>query len=295
MATEKTSINIRHIITEIRIAVRLGIETLKLLKQAGWMNLVVISTMAAILSIFGVLFRSSMAVSSFLDQLGTELEISVYLKDSASPKEVVSNIKSYSEVDRVQLITKDEAWAKMQKQMKVPPIDNPLPNTLHVKLKKQEYSADMVKKLSALKEVEDVRFTKDLADKLKTASDIGKLITLVILFILGGLTMFVISNTINLAIQSMKTEIEIMRLMGVSNWHIRAPFILQGDLYGMSGAGLALIPLDITQTYLEKAATFLGLQLNSFDMYVVMLIVFVLGIIVGAGGSLISVKRYLKI
>ena len=285
----------KNLITDLRIMLRIIAEMVKLLTQAGWMNLVVITTMAAILSIFGALFRSSLAVSSFIDQIGTDLEISVYVKNSANTKDAIYKIKALPEVSRVSLTTKEKAWEQMKQQMKVPDIANPLPDTLHVKVKKQEYSQSVIEKVKKFDEVEDVRFMKDLADKIKVASDIGKAITLVVLFILGGLTMFVISNTINLAIQSKKTEIEIMRLMGVYNWYIRAPFILQGGLYGFAGAILALIPLKFIQGYLDNMAAFLGLVNGTGALYVVMLSIFILGVIVGAGGSLISVRKYLKI
>ena len=285
----------KNLITDLRIMFRIIAETIKLLTQAGWMNLVVITTMAAILSIFGVLFRTSITVSSFINQIGSDLEISVYVKDNANTKDAIFRIKSLPEVSRVRLTTKEAAWEEMKKQMKVPNMKNPLPDTLHVKVKKQEYSAPVIEKIKKMDEIEDVRFTKNLADKIKVASDIGKAVTLVVLIILGGLTMFVISNTVNLAIQSKKTEIEIMRLMGVYNWYIRAPFIFQGGLYGFAGAILALIPLNITQGYLDEMAAFLGLTNSDWALYIVMFSVFVLGVLVGAGGSLISVKKYLKV
>ena len=285
----------KNLITDIRIMFRIIAEMVKLLTQAGWMNLVVITTMAAILSIFGVLFRTSLTMSSFINQIGSDLEISVYVKDNANTKDAIFRIKSLPEVSRVRLTTKDKAWAEMKKQMQVPDIKNPLPDTLHVKVKKQEYSAPVIEKIKNMDEVEDVTFTKDLADRIRIASDIGKAVTLVVLLILGGLTMFVISNTVNLAIQSKKTEIEIMRLMGVYNWYIRAPFILQGGLYGFVGAILALIPLNLMQGYLNKMAAFLGLTNSDIALYLVMFSVFVLGVLVGAGGSLISVRKYLKV
>ena len=285
----------KNLITDIRIMFRIGAETIKLLSQAGWMNLVVITTMAAILSIFGSLFRSSIALSSFINQIGSDLEISAYVKNSSSTKDAIFRIKSLPEVTKVSLTTKEKAWADMKQQMKVPNIPNPLPDTLHVKVKKQEYTTAAIKKIKSMDEIEDVRFTKDLAEKIQRASDISNFITLIVLFILGGLTMFVISNTINLAIQSKKTEIEIMRLMGVYNWYIRAPFILQGGLYGFAGAVIALFPINFLQSELDKLAAFLGLVNGTNALSMVMLSVFVLGVFVGAGGSLISVRKYLKV
>ena len=285
----------KSLITDLRISMRIFAEMIKLLTQAGWMNFLVIAVMAAILSIFGTLFRTSLSVSSFIDQIGTDMEISVYIKNNASTKDAIYRIKQLPEVSRVSLTKKETAWAEMKKQMNVPDIANPLPDTLHVKVKKQEYTDSVINKVKTFDEVEDVRFMKDLANKIKIASDIGKIVTLIVLFILGGLTMFIISSTINLAIQSKKTEIEIMRLMGVYNWYIRAPFIMQGGLYGFAGAILALIPLKIVQTELNKLASYLGLVNSDGGMYLVMFCIFVLGVIVGAGGSLISVRKSLKV
>ena len=285
----------KNLITDLRIMMRIVAEMVKLLSQAGWMNLVVIAIMAAILSIFGTLFKTSISISSFIDQIGTDMEISVYVKNSANTKDAIFRIKQLPEVARVSLTTKEQAWADMKKQMNVPDIANPLPDTLHVKVKKQEYTDAVIGKIKKFDEVEDVRFMKDLSDKIKVASDIGKVVTLIVLFILGGLTMFIISSTINLAIQSKKTEIEIMRLMGVYNWYIRAPFIMQGGLYGFAGAILALLPLKFVQGELDNLASYLGLVNGTGGMYLVMFSLFVLGVIVGAGGSLISVRKYLKI
>ena len=104
----------KSLITDIRIMLRIAAETIKLLTQAGWMNLVVITTMAAILSIFGVLFRSSIAISSFIDQIGSDLEISVYVKNNASTKDAIFRIKSLHEVARVTLTTKEKEKSVIQ-------------------------------------------------------------------------------------------------------------------------------------------------------------------------------------
>ena len=95
----------KNLITDIRIMLRIAAETIKLLSQSGWMNLIVITTMAAILTIFGSLFRSSLALSSFIDQIGTDMEISVYVKNNASTKDAIFRVKSLPEVARVSLTT----------------------------------------------------------------------------------------------------------------------------------------------------------------------------------------------
>lgn len=291
----KKTAQAKSIITEIRIFLRILSETTKGFIRAGWMNLIIISTMAAILSIFGCLFRTSMAVGTLIDTIGSDLEISVYVKPDANTSGVMSEIRKIETVDKVKLITRETAWNEMKKQYKVPDIKNPLPDTLHVRLKKEGDPEKVISEIKTVKGIEDIRFSRDLANKIKVVSDIGHAATLIVLIILGSLTMFIISNTIQLEIQSKKEEIEIMRLMGVNNWYIKAPFIFQGCFYGISGAFLALIPLNILQGYLLKANDFFGIQSGDMGVQIVMLSLFAMGAVVGAGGSLISVKKYLNV
>lgn len=247
----------KNIITELRIVIRIIRETFKGFKQTGFMNIVIITTMAAILSIFGCLFRTSLGLNKFIDEMGNVLEISVYLKPQANAQKVVQSVRKIPHVQRIKLIKKERAWGDLKKQMTLPRIDNPLPDTLHVKISKQQYLNDAAKSLKKLKEVEDIRYAQDLAQKMRAVHDISSSVTFVTILLLGGLTMFIISNTIQLVIQSRKQEIEIMRLMGVNNWYIKAPYIIQGAFYGFTGAILSLIPLNILQVYLEKAHSFL--------------------------------------
>jgi cell division transport system permease protein len=285
----------KDLITEIRILVRVLTETIKAIKQTGWINIVIITTMAAILSIFGCLFRTSLGLNNFISEMGTVLEVSVYVKPNADTQRLVRKIQSMDHIKRLQLKTKEQAWAEMKNQMNMPVIKNPLPDTLHVKVSKQIYMDGIVNRIKSYNEVEDVRYAKDMAEKIKVVSDIGNIVMLVVMLILGGLTVFIISNTIHLAIQSKKNEIEIMRLMGVTNWYIKAPFIIQGGIYGLSGATMALIPLNILQAYLDKANMFFGIPLDTMSIQIVMLSLFVMGIVFGAGGSILSVKKYLRV
>jgi len=285
----------KDLITEIRILVRVLVETIKAIKQTGWINLVIITTMAAILSIFGCLFRTSLGLNNFINEMGTVLEVSVYVKPNADTQRLVRKIQSMDHIKRLQLKTKEQAWAEMKSQMNMPAIRNPLPDTLHVKVSKQIYMDGIVNQIKSYNEVEDVRYAKDMAEKIKVVSDIGNIVMIVVMLILGGLTIFIISNTIHLAIQSKKNEIEIMRLMGVTNWYIKAPFIIQGGIYGLSGATMALLPLNILQAYLDKANTFFGIPLDTMSIQIVMLSLFLMGIVFGAGGSILSVKKYLSV
>ena len=285
----------KYVITEIRILYRIAIETLKGLKRTGIMNIVIISSMAAILSIFGCMFRASMGLSTFISELGNSLEISVYLKPHTNIQSISQKVKNIDNVQTIKIIPKEEAWTDLQKQMNVPDISNPLPDTLRVKVNRPESVDEVVTKIKKMDAVEDMQYPRELVKKMEQIHQITKAATVVVLVFLGWLTMFIISNTIQLVIQSRRQEIQIMRFMGVNNWYIKAPYIMQGAFYGLSGALLAIIPLSVVQSYMDKALNFFGVSTPAMEINIVILCLLIMGIVFGAGGSIISVRKYLKV
>lgn len=282
-------------ITKYRIAFRVLIETLKGIKQAGIVNIFIIGTMAAILVIFGAIFRTSISLGTLVNELGNVLEVSVYLKSSADPRVSLQNIKTLDHVERVKLVPKEHSWAVMKKQMNLPNISNPLPDTIHVKVSKQKYIKQVVNVLKDKKYVEDLRYAQNIAEKMRVVSDISHTATIVVLVVVGFLTMFIINNTIQLVIQSRKKEIEIMRLMGVSNWFIRIPYVMQGALYGILGTLIAIIPLNILQGYINQAHRFFGIPIAANAITFVIVSLLFMSVIFGAFGSLLSIKNRLKV
>ena len=217
---------------ELRILYRLTRQTIHDIARTGIVNVVIITTMAAILTIFASFFRSAISISSFAHELGNVLEISVYLKDNADANVSKNRIKEFEHVESVELVPKAASWSNLKREMDLPDITNPLPDTLHVKVDKPENIDIVFKNIKQLNSVEDMSFAQDLAKKIEALN----IITLLVVIVMGMLTITIINNTIQLVIQSRKEEIEIMRLMGVSNWYIRFPLIMQGAFYGFTGA-----------------------------------------------------------
>ena len=280
---------------DIRIVNRIVDETVKGIKRSRWMNVIIIATMAAILSIFGCFFRSSIAISDFVDYLGDSLEVSVYLKNGYSPESVKKEILDLGEIQDVEIITKEQAWEDFKKQMDVPDIDNPLPDTLHIKVKSQEeikYVTEKVKKIDA---VEDIHYSKDIVDKILKISSITNVVAVIVLLVLGGLTLSIINNTIHLVIQSRSQEIEIMRMMGIGNTYIRAPYILQGAFYGFSGALISVIPVLVLEKYLNSMFLFFNIPSPPSYITFIILTLLAIGTFVGSLGSFIAVRKYLRI
>ena len=114
---------------ELRIAYRIVMEAVNDIKRTGIINLVIITTMAAILTLFGVLFRFTLSLSTFANELGNVLEISVYLKSNASASIVKDRIKDIKHVKTVTLKTKEESWNSLKQELGLHDISNPVSYT----------------------------------------------------------------------------------------------------------------------------------------------------------------------
>jgi len=284
-----------HLNADIRIIKRVISETFKGIQRTRWMNLIIITTMAAILSIFGCLFRTSLAISGFVEHLGDSLEVSVYIKQGYSAEKTKTEITKIGNIKEIKVIPREQAWENLKKEMDVPDIRNPLPDTLRLKVKNQESIEYIIKRIKAMQSVESIQYARDIVEKIIKIGNMTNIATFVVLLVLGGLTLSIINNTIHLVIQSRSEEIEIMRMMGVGNWYIRAPYILQGAFYGFCGALISILPLRILENYIISMTQFFNMEEPLVFTNIVVVVLMTMGIFVGSLGSFISVRKYLRI
>ena len=282
-------------LTDIRLVYRITMEAVNDIKRTGFMNIVIITTMAAILSIFGALFRSTISMAQFAHELGSILEVSAYLKPDAPAKVLANKFSHLDHVVNVRVHPKEDGWKDLRKVIDLPNISNPLPDTLRDTVDDIDYIDGVITKIKANPYVESTNYPETLAKRLQIIIHVVNTTTIVVTLIVAMLTITIINNTIQLVIQSRKDEIEIMRLMGVSNWYIRIPFVLQGAFYGFSGALISLIPLHFVQTLLGKMNTFFLMPNPLLAEGMVVLTLLLVGILFGALGSLLSIKKHLQV
>ncbi len=283
-------------LTEMRIAYRILIETFKGIRQTDFLiNIAIVTTMAAILTLFGVIFRFTLSLSSIVDEIGGSLQVSVYLEPQADINGTINQIKKFDHVKKVTFISKDKSWNDFRREIDVPDVDNPLPDTLHVQVDSIKNIDSIMASVKKLPDIQELGYAKELAQKVETLNKVSHTVTLVVMVIASLLTITIINNTIQLVIQSRKDEIEIMRLMGVSNWYIKCPLVLQGAIYGFTGALLAVIPINLAQGYLQKVHEFFVIPVFSFAQGLVVLSVILVGVIFSSGGSLMSIKKHLQV
>ena len=292
--TVKRHLPQRHI-SSVRIMYRIAMETVYGIKRTGLLNIAIIAAIAAILTIFGALFRTSFSLSSYVDNLGDTFEISVYLKQKTDPVHMASRIKELEHVKKVTIKTKEEAWEEMNNNMDVTGMENPLPDTLHVTVDDPKNILSVCDTVKKLQGIESMNYAQEYARKLQNLNTVYNTVTVFVLIATALLTIIIINCTIQLVIQSRKDEIEIMRLMGVSNWYIKIPLILQGAFYGFTGAMISLLPLNTVQSGLEKLNNFFNVPSSDFALQVVVFCIFVIAIFFSAGGSLLSIKKHLQV
>lgn len=280
---------------DLRIAYRITMEAFNDIKRTGVMNIVIITTMAAILTIFGSLFRTTISMTQFAKELGNVLEISVYLKSDTKPTAVAQKVSGLEHVVRVKIIPKEVSWKNLKHEIDLPNISNPLPDTLHVKVDKPQNINSVLSQVKLIGEVEDTGYAADVAKKIQFVTHIVNTATAVVTIIVAILTIMIINNTIQLVIQSRKEEIEIMRLMGVSNWYIKIPLVMQGAFYGFTGAILAIIPVNFVQNSMLTLHKFCLVPSPPFAQMAVIVTLILVGISFGAGGSFISIKKHLQV
>ena len=280
---------------EIRIAYRILMEAVNDIKRTGIINLVIITTMAAILTIFGVLFRFTLSLSTFAGELGNVLEISVYLKSNSQPSVVKDRVREIKHVKSVRLISKDESWKGLKQELGLGEMANPLPDTLRVKVDKPDNITQVLNQIKPMNGVEDIGYAKELAKKIKKLTHVVNTTTVLVIIISAALTITIINNTIQLVIQSRKEEIEIMRLMGVSNWYIKTPLIMQGAFYGFLSSIIASLPVGGIEKPILDMHKFFIVPPSEYSQSIVIISLVIIGTVFGAIGSFISIKKHLQV
>ena len=225
--------------------------------QGFWRNPVmsVASTLTvAVMLLLGAFFvMTDRGLQAAVGILESKVELVVYLEDDATPSDVLAlrqRIENDPAVDGVAYISKEEALRRLQEiaarrpELAIETVStNPLPNSLEVKLR----SAHESRRLSGLLREEvgrgvvyDLVDNPSVVDKLLTITSVLSIGGLVVLGMMLFVALFIIVNTIRIAVHARRDEIEIMKLVGATDWFVRWPFIVEGMLVGAFGAIVAL-------------------------------------------------------
>ncbi|MCC5599461.1 cell division protein FtsX [Nostoc favosum] len=286
-------------------------ETFLGLLRGGWMNWAAVSTVTVLLFLFGLSLQTSWQVEKLLYQFGSQLEISVYLEPDTQAQTIEPLIAKMPEVAAMQTITKEQAWTKLVKEMRISDIEgatqqlgeNPLVDEMKIKARNSQVVPTLATQLAKLPGVETVQYVDEAVKRIAQLHQGLNWITLTITIILTLTAIAVTTTTIRLIVMARRQEIEIMQLVGATSAWIYLPFILQGITFGLVGGAIAWSFISVIQQFLGKLlanqpefiqAITNGVQLTPAQILLLPLILLSFGAAVGLMGSLFAVRRFAK-
>jgi cell division transport system permease protein len=256
-------------------------EALQSLRRNNWMVLASIGTVAVSLIIVGVSLITVMNANYLAARLESNIEIIAYLKGNTGEEDaraLKNDIRKIPGVDKVTFISKEDALYQFRKdlgdqQNMIDALggDNPLPH---------HYKVSTI-----------------------SPQDVGKVAVKLqgVMTVLALAAIFLIATTIRLTVFARKKEIQIMKILGATDWFIRWPFLMEGMVLGSIGALIAVLFVDVSYitftNYIQKDLNFnmFGLQTDSRFMFYLGVVMVGLGAFIGVLGSGISMRKFLKV
>ncbi|OGH06416.1 MAG: hypothetical protein A2W22_06445 [Candidatus Levybacteria bacterium RBG_16_35_11] len=251
-----------------------------------------------------ILVGSSKVVSYF----ESKPQVTAFFKDEAKSEDIdtlKNQFDKSANVASTKFVSKEEALKIYKEQNKNDPLlldlvsAEILPASLEVSAKEVEDLQSIADTLKSSTIVSEVVFQKDVVSTLISWTGAIRKIGIGLIAIMGLVSVFIIVTITGIKISQKKEDIEIMRLIGATNWHIRWPFILEGIFYGIVGAfigwGLASASLLYASPYLASFLQGIPIFPIPLGFYIILLTgELLLSIILGAFSSFIAVFRYLK-
>ena len=284
-------------------------ETYKSIRRNGFMSFASISTVAVSLLVLGMFLLIFLNTNHLAQYLESQVQVSVYMQDSATAedlKNVEAKLKQMPGVVKVTPINKEQALARFeerlgdQKQL----LDslgkeNPFPNSFEVQVDAPERIKTITPSIDQLPKVETAKFGQEVVEHLFSLTRILRIGGIILVIFLAMATLFIISNTIRLTVFARRKEVIIMKYVGATDWFIRWPFLLEGMTLGFFGAVIASLCLNsIYAGILERIhATLAFLPLLSTSPLLIYVTLFLLaaGTGIGALGSYISLRKFLRV
>jgi cell division transport system permease protein len=272
------------------------------------------ATMTVLIGMFllGLFIALGTWVLSWTNDVKRQLVVNVYFctplkcKDDASRAQidaVRSKLVSMPEVKSVKFISKEDAL-EIQKERTPELVDNLSSNPLPPSYQIIPHRGEDVSKIAARLDpvpagVEQVNYGKKTADRVLQVAKIIGAIFLVGSLVLIGASILLIANTIRLSIFARRREVEVMKLVGATNWFVRGPFMLEGLITGLIGSIAAVILLVIAKEValpeLVGRTSLTDDDVSALSFPLIALILIATSLLVGAAGSGITLRRFLRI
>ena len=297
-------------------------ESINSIVNNGLMSIISVITITISMFTFSFFLSGMMNLNFIANSLESQVEVSVFLAEDtlAEDREILENeMKKMENIQSFRYIPKKDALENLKENLELHTIagtnakneddlnmwdkdleiKNPLPDAYLVSVKNPRLLEDTAKALENYQIVESVSFGENIIEKVFNLTEFLHALTLFLIVMLFIATIFIISNTMTISVHARKTEIEVMRYIGATNSMIYFPFLFEGAFLGTLGGLSASIVFRIVYSiFVSKfydVVSFIQL-IPAFPFLTYMSIILILlGILIGAIGSVVSVKRYLQV
>ena len=281
------------------------------------------TTLGSIITIFlslfiiGLFLMGGAVIQNVVESVENEVSITAYVADEASESDIAAAqdyIRGLDGVASVSFTTKDQALEKFREMSSNAAIvdelgGNPLPASIDIELsdpQKVEEVAQQIESSDQFKKIADednpsdsLKYGQRTVERLFSVTNYIRYIGIALIILLVFIALVFINNTIRLAIMARRKEIAIMRLVGASNGFIRGPFLMEGALHAIIGAALAIVSIELIRNLalprLQASLAFLPIDVAPNTFLFIYLILLVAGLIIGLIGSMLAMRRYLKV
>ena len=283
-------------------------QGLKSLLKNKMMNFLSIISVSASLIILGIVLSLVVNINKFVNMTREEVnEIRVSI-DSNFDKEVIKkNIETIDNIEGIEFKGKEDAFKELKKSWGedsylLEGIDNPLHNYYIVTIEDTAKSDEVVEKIRSIEGIVDIEYHEDVMKNFISISNTIKKFGSLLIIFLSFICLILISNTIKSQVYSKKEEIQIIKCVGGSNAFIISPFVVEGFMIGFLGSLIAIGSCIFSYGYIVEKINLLLMSMKTSVMIpieqlsiFIIPVLLVTGVSIGVLGSIISVKKYLKI
>lgn len=284
-------------------------ETMVSLRRNLLMTLAGIITVAVSLCVLGGALLLSRLVDHGTQQWKNGVELEIFMNVNATQGQIDSLGRALAkdrDVRSTRYLTKEDAYREFTRLFRDQPdlvqTTDPaaLPSSFRVAPAKAELTTTVADRYQSQPGVDEVKTASKEVKKLLSATSLIRTAFIVIFFLLLAASLFLIVNTIRLATFARRREIEVMKLVGASNWFVRIPFMLEGLVQGVIGAAFAFGAVyglkEVVGNAIARNSEFSrGFYVTSGDAYVIGLYVLLLGAAIGVIGSIVGLRRFLEV
>jgi cell division transport system permease protein len=281
-------------------------EALLSFRRTRTLSALSVTTIAFALFVTGLFGLVALNLRGALRQVAERVQVIAFIKRETPSQQItaaMSDIAVFPEVLSVQYVSETQALERAQreltefqdvyKDLEV----NPLPPSIELSLKPEfrdaRHAAAVADRLHGFEFVDEVKFGQDWVQRLDSLRDIAGLVGLAIGLAFALVSIVIIGVTIRITVLQREREIHIMRLVGATDWFVRGPFLVEGAIKGFLGGTVALLLCASVFAAFRAQRIGLGVGLRFFSPGEAFLLL-LFGVLLGFGGSMVSVSRHLR-